>query len=478
MGAGGALLAAAFVVSSLAPRWTWEKDRDVEICVDGRELEAAAGAGSAAALGRLREAGVSSVSVYWTESGASPAVPAGSRIVLRPENVPFSRAALPPASAAAHVLPAGPAVLGFPDVAPLAEWISRTDAAIPRVEFTRQLGIDALAGRFPRRLVRAHSLDEEEMARLTPAKLTARFTRAVRERGVRFLYVRFFPGLSLEKNLAFIESLAGELRRRGYRPAPVRPRYAVWGRVWPLPSGARQAAAFLAACLLPVLALRRFKANGPLSGPLSLTAANVAAALLVAAFLSTPDFALGLQKFRGVKAALLVPLALAGLSLYPGAELRRLWDRPLTVGLAAAAVAAAGVLGLYVLRSGHGSFADAGGWELRFRESLEAFFGVRPRFKEFAVGHPLLWLGFWLRTVRQAGATASADGRGEGLLDGRLFILGGMIGQLSIVNTFCHPHMPLDLSLLRVFHGAWLGALGGAALILAAKTALRLRPVR
>jgi hypothetical protein len=35
--------------------------------------------------------------------------------------------------------------------------------------------------------------------------------------------------------------------------------------------------------------------------------------------------------------------------------------------------------------------------------------------------------------------------------------------------------MPLDLSLLRVLHGAWLGALGGGALILTAKAAGRAR---
>jgi hypothetical protein len=387
-------------------------------------------------------------------------------LVLRPEPAPFSSASLPVVHVpVAHALPAGPAAWGYPDLGPLTAWIASTDAGLPWIEFTRQLGMDALARRFPRRVLRGHSLDEEEMARLTPQKVRARFVRAVSERGARFLYVRLFPGLSVEKNLEFVAALTADLRRRGFRAEPARPRYGDWGKTWPIPAPARQAAAFLAACLLPVLAFRRALPAGPVAGPLGLTAASLAAAQLVAAFLSTPEFALGLEKFRGVKAALLLPLGLSFFALYPRAELARLFARPLTVGTAAAAACGALVLALYVLRSGHGSFADAGGLELRLRESLEAFFGVRPRFKEFAVGHPLLWLGFWLR----------ANGRSGLFSDGKLALLGGMIGQLSIVNTFCHPHMPLDLSLLRVLHGAWLGALGGGALILTAKAAGRAR---
>jgi hypothetical protein len=57
----------------------------------------------------------------------------------------------------------------------------------------------------------------------------------------------------------------------------------------------------------------------------------------------------------------------------------------------------------------------------------------------------------------------------------RLIMEGGLvasvIAQVSIVNSFMHLRTPLAISLLRVFHGLWLGtllglmALGGVALL-------------
>jgi hypothetical protein len=39
------------------------------------------------------------------------------------------------------------------------------------------------------------------------------------------------------------------------------------------------------------------------------------------------------------------------------------------------------------------------------------------------------------------------------------------MGQISLVNTFCHLHTPLSVSFLRLFHGLWIGALVGIAVI-------------
>ncbi|MGQ0645554.1 MAG: hypothetical protein ACT4O3_08695, partial [Elusimicrobiota bacterium] len=70
----GAVLAAAvlagavFTGSVLRERWAWEKDDAVELCVDGEELAALFARdlnGLAPALEELRDAGVSSVGIYW-----------------------------------------------------------------------------------------------------------------------------------------------------------------------------------------------------------------------------------------------------------------------------------------------------------------------------------------------------------------------------------------------------------------------------
>jgi len=46
-------------------------------------------------------------------------------------------------------------------------------------------------------------------------------------------------------------------------------------------------------------------------------------------------------------------------------------------------------------------------------------------------------------------------------------LLLGVIGQISLVNTYAHLHTPLLISLVRSFHGLWLGLFLGVAAILA-----------
>ena len=45
-------------------------------------------------------------------------------------------------------------------------------------------------------------------------------------------------------------------------------------------------------------------------------------------------------------------------------------------------------------------------------------------------------------------------------------LLVGVIGQVGMLNSFCHLHTPIRVTLLRTWNGLWLGALLG--LILAA----------
>jgi len=90
---------------------------------------------------------------------------------------------------------------------------------------------------------------------------------------------------------------------------------------------------------------------------------------------------------------------------------------------------------------------------------LDNLLGVRPRTKEFLLGHPLLLLLFYL---------GFRDNRFQPLL------LAGVIGQVSLVNTYAHIHTPLLVSLLRSFNGLWLGIIGGLVLIVMWKLGARL----
>ncbi len=49
---------------------------------------------------------------------------------------------------------------------------------------------------------------------------------------------------------------------------------------------------------------------------------------------------------------------------------------------------------------------------------------------------------------------------------GRLLIGLGMIGPISMINTFCHLHSPLYLAYLRSFNGIVLGTMIGALLVM------------
>src|SRR5206468_604135 len=49
-------------------------------------------------------------------------------------------------------------------------------------------------------------------------------------------------------------------------------------------------------------------------------------------------------------------------------------------------------------------------------------------------------------------------------------VLVGAIGQVSLVNSFCHLHTPIALTLARVWNGLWVGALVGVPLALAIRT--------
>ncbi len=45
------------------------------------------------------------------------------------------------------------------------------------------------------------------------------------------------------------------------------------------------------------------------------------------------------------------------------------------------------------------------------------------------------------------------------------FIIIGLVGQVSIINSFCHIHTPVMVSVIRTANGLWIGILLGMALI-------------
>jgi flagellar biosynthesis protein FliR len=107
-----------------------------------------------------------------------------------------------------------------------------------------------------------------------------------------------------------------------------------------------------------------------------------------------------------------------------------------------------------VSRSGNQSDVAPSAFELSLRSGLTAVLGVRPRFKEFLIGFPLMMLLPAL-TLRHR------------QVFGWLFALGIGIGTADMIDTFSHLHTPLEVSLIRLLNGLVIGCIVGAIAVLA-----------
>jgi hypothetical protein len=118
------------------------------------------------------------------------------------------------------------------------------------------------------------------------------------------------------------------------------------------------------------------------------------------------------------------------------------------------------IVGIILLRSGNDPGIGVSSNELWFRALLNKLLSVRPRTKEFLFGHPLL----------VAGLAFAFSGRRKPFA---LCMLAGAIGQSSLLNTFCHIHTPLTISVLRASLGLILGGIIGSFVFLALDRFLR-----
>jgi hypothetical protein len=189
------------------------------------------------------------------------------------------------------------------------------------------------------------------------------------------------------------------------------------------------------------------------------TAVALTGALVVVGLMSSPLAMEEIERFRGVKLVLALPPLIA-LALY-------IFDSRYDSGsespgdvfltpvrfyqlLAGIAVIAGGAL--LVMRSGNQSEIEPSKIELMLRHGLTSVLSVRPRFKSFLVGFPVMMLvPALLRAHRRAVGWILAICTGVGIGD--------------IIDTFSHLHTPLAISLWRVFNGLWVGALIGIAAI-------------
>ncbi|MCX6361061.1 MAG: DUF5693 family protein [Armatimonadetes bacterium] len=413
---------------------------------------------------------------------------------------------------------------GLPDA---ADALTASGLTWGQVEFGKQKGDERLAELLKGRFLRVHSIAEAELSQIAPSEAVERFVRAARERNIRLCYVRlpFLTGPDpVGENLAMISAISGGLGKRGEMAtgpakllgepaAPVAVRalaglgagaavvlvlLAILGEASaPVVVGlllvalamaaggvaghtGAKAAALIAAVACPTLAgLRLLSGCGAVAGArtsspiaaglkglLGGAALSAAGGLLVVGLLCNRDFMLHTEQFAGIKLAHALPVLLVALAAVtglpgPGESLRAALPSMRTrvadflasrihVGMLAGAMVALVALAFAVARTGNDPGIGVSGWELRLRSILDALLIVRPRTKEFLIGHPLIFLG----------AAYAATGRRTWA---PVLTIVGMLGLVSIVNTFCHIHTPVHLSAARVTIGLILGCAIGCA---------------
>jgi hypothetical protein len=196
----------------------------------------------------------------------------------------------------------------------------------------------------------------------------------------------------------------------------------------------------------------------------------------VVGLLATRPFMLRANQFLGIKAQHAIPvLVIAVVAIAGGAMERDTWERfreraaarlrqamdePARFGVLLLGIVALAGLALVVARTGNDAGVGVSGVELQLRSRLDRILPVRPRTKEFLVGHPafVLALAWWWRGRRRLAIPA--------------FVVGSL-GQVSLLNTFCHIHTPLIVSVWRDGLGLLFGSLLGAALFLCVEFAFR-----
>ena len=177
------------------------------------------------------------------------------------------------------------------------------------------------------------------------------------------------------------------------------------------------------------------------------SAISLVGGLLVAGTMVGTDYTLRNELFRGVNLSLIAPIFLVGyFGIRQFGTIGEISKKPVTWAAAMLAIVGLAALMMIALRSGNDNPAAVSGLELRFRSMMDSAFFVRPRLKEVFFGHPLLVIGIMMR-LRYVNWKAWST----------VLIVAGMVGQTSIVNTLCHLHTPVYLSLARIGIGVLLG---------------------
>ena len=408
-----------------------------------------------------------------------------------------------------NITPAGLVAPGYPDVKPLASVLKAREITVSLVEFVKQIGVPALARNAAPYVIPMHSLTRDEIIsrNLSRRTIADRFIRAVHERSIRLIMVHPYDLQSGGRLEVFAEDLSvykKALEARGYRlewptASPRRASsptgalacgivfiFSLWfyfmrisasekegisllfaaglfavsllagGSMYKVPALARLLGGFCGAFVAAeaaLTALEYYKKNFIFSSIAALFIV-LTGGLAIASFYGTSEAALRLTPFSGVKLTLLLPPLMVLFHdlvrrVHPesiGEIIARpaLWGELVLIG--------AVMLALLVMAVRSDNVSNVPVLEVAFRDFMERLLAVRPRTKEFLIGYPALVLYWYLVRWNYIPRCREA------------VRLAASLAFCSAVNTFCHFHTLLRLSVIRVLNGWWLGMAAGVVL--------------
>lgn len=371
-------------------------------------------------------------------------------------------------------------------------------------EFAKLGGDVEMLGKVGDQTVRLHSAQAAELDKLSMDGAIERFRKAARERNMRVLLLRGISnasdapvttfgdfigtiqyqldeeGLKIGTPAAYqepgvgkpIKILIGLLAGLGALWIAVRllgeQRGMIVGGVGALAivvgttreGTALQLAALMASLVFPIGAFY-FMLSSKLHPWAALVASSLIAmvsGMCVAGLLNGVEYYIRAETFPGVKISVFLPVLILGVIGF--AKLNNLKDAlkdPITWGAAATGLVIMAIIGLMILRTGNDNPNTVSGGELAFRGLLEQLLPVRPRSKEFLLAFPALFVG--LSMLHKASYDPAQLGKLRGWV--ALFLMLGVVGLTDVVNTMCHLHTPVMISVIRNIEGIILGGIVG-----------------
>lgn len=200
-------------------------------------------------------------------------------------------------------------------------------------------------------------------------------------------------------------------------------------------------------------------------------ALSLVGAAFLSAILADSRFLLEIDIYRGVKLTFILPVLLTAvlyLKRYDMLQvvgkglntllvrLNSLLNTGLTFKHVALLLVLLFVAFYFVGRSGHTGGVPVPAIELKMRAFLEQVMYARPREKEFMIGHPFFFLAVFA-TYRNMPRWWQFT-----------LVCGAVIGQGSLVQTFCHMRTPVIMSFIRALDGYAVGVVFGIIAVIGA----------